>query len=66
MTDVFLGWGTGNTNFCTRAGFQCPATSSKCYSLPPGEYIAIETPVSQDQTITQCSDQPAAPAHFLT
>jgi hypothetical protein len=58
MTDVFLGWGTGNTNFCTGSGFQCPATSSKCYSLPPGGYIAIETPVSQDQTITQCSDQP--------
>jgi len=58
MTDVFLGWGTGNTNFCTGSGFQCPATSSKCYSLPPGQYIAIETPVPQDQTITQCSDQP--------
>lgn len=59
MTDVFLGWGTGNTNFCTGSGFQCPATSSKCYSLPPGQYIAIETPVPHDQTITQCSDQPA-------
>jgi len=57
MTDVFLGWGTGNTNFCTGTGFQCPATSSKCYSLPPGQYIAIETPVPRDQTITQCSDQ---------
>jgi len=57
MTDVFLGWGTGNTNFCTGTGFQCPATSSKCYSLPPGQYIAIETPVPHDQTITQCSDQ---------
>ena len=56
MTDVFLGWGTGNTNFCTGTGFQCPATSSKCYSLPPGQYIAIETPVPQDKTITQCSD----------
>ena len=57
MTDVFLGWGTGNTNFCTGSGFQCPATSSKCFSLPPGQYIAIETPVPQDKTITQCSDQ---------
>jgi hypothetical protein len=57
MTDVFLGWGTGNTNFCTGTGFQCPATSSKCYSLPPGQYLAIETPVPRDQTITQCSDQ---------
>jgi len=58
MTDVFLGWGTGNTNFCTGSGFQCPATSSKCFSLPPGQYIAIETPVAQNKTITQCSDQP--------
>src|SRR5438034_4951254 len=58
MTDVLLGWGTGNTNFCTGTGFQCPATSSKCYSLPPGQYIAIETPVPQNQTVTQCSDQP--------
>ncbi|HEV8508306.1 MAG TPA: hypothetical protein VGQ53_23045, partial [Chitinophagaceae bacterium] len=57
LTDVFLGWGTGNTNFCTGSGFQCPATSSKCFSLPPGQYIAIETPVPQDKTITQCSDQ---------
>lgn len=56
MTDVFLGWGTGNTNFCTGSGFQCPATSSKCFSLPPGEYIAIETPVPQNKTLTQCSD----------
>ena len=58
MTDVFLGWGTGNTNFCTGSGFQCPATSSKCFSLPPGQYIAIETPVPQNKTLTQCSDQP--------
>ena len=57
LTDVFLGWGTGNTNFCTGSGFQCPATSSKCFSLPPGQYIAIETPVPQDKTIRQCSDQ---------
>ena len=36
LTDVFIGWGTGNTNFCTGSSFQCPATSSKCYALPPG------------------------------
>ena len=54
MTDVFLGWGTGNTNFCTGTGFQCPATSSKCYSLPPGQYIAIETPSAQSASIIQC------------
>src|SRR5436309_6605794 len=34
-------------------------SSDVCSSdLPPGQYIAIETPVSQDQTVTQCSDQP--------
>src|SRR5262249_34863393 len=26
---------------------------------PPGQYIAIETPVPQNQTVTKCSDQPA-------
>jgi hypothetical protein len=56
MTDVFIAWGTGNTNFCTGTPFQCPATPSKCYQLPGGSFIAIETPVPQNQTVTQCSD----------
>jgi hypothetical protein len=56
MTDIFIGWGTGNTNFCTGAAFQCPATPSKCYSLPPGSFVAIETPVPQNASATLCSD----------
>ena len=56
MTDVFISWGTGNSNFCTGTPFQCPATPSKCYQLPGGSFIAIETPVPQNQTVTQCSD----------
>jgi hypothetical protein len=56
MTDVFIAWGTGNTNFCKGTPFQCPATPSKCYQLPGGSFIAIETPVPQNQTVTQCSD----------
>jgi hypothetical protein len=56
MTDIFIGWGTGNTNFCTGSSFQCPATPSKCYSLPPGSFVAIETPVPQNNSATICSD----------
>jgi hypothetical protein len=56
MTDIFIGWGTGNSNFCTGSAFQCPATPSKCYSLPPGSFVAIETPVPQNGSATLCSD----------
>ena len=52
-------YGTGNKDFCTSINFQCPATPSKCYSLPPGAYIAIETPQSTPTTITECSNEPA-------
>ncbi len=58
LTDVFIGWGTGNTNFCTGTGFQCPATSSKCYSLPPGSYIPIQTPTANPASATLCSTSP--------
>ena len=59
MTDIFIGWGTGNTNFCgTSTGFICPATPSKCYQLPPGEFVAIETPVPQNASDSKCSAQP--------
>lgn len=57
LTDIFIGWGTGNTNFCTSNSFQCPATPSKCYSLPPGSFVAIETPQPIDNSDTRCSDQ---------
>lgn len=57
LSDVFIGWGTGNTNFCTGTGFQCPATSSKCYSLPPGQYIPIETPVASEAKAALCSTE---------
>jgi len=58
LTDIFIGWGTGNTNFCTSNSFQCPATPSKCYSLPPGSFVAIETPQPLDNSDAKCSDQP--------
>jgi len=58
LTDIFIGWGTGNTNFCTSNNFQCPATPSKCYSLPPGSFVAIETPQPLDDNDAKCSDQP--------
>lgn len=58
LTDVFIGWGTGNTDFCTGTFFQCPATSSKCYSLPPGQYIPIQTPIANPASDTKCSTSP--------
>ena len=58
LTEVFIGWGTGNTNFCLGSGFQCPATSSKCYQLPPDQYIPIVTPTANPASLTQCSTSP--------
>jgi hypothetical protein len=59
MTDVFIGWGTGNTNFCgTNTSFICPATPSKCYQLPNGSFIAIITPTSGTASQTKCSTAP--------
>ncbi|MFE3849466.1 hypothetical protein ACFX5D_16020, partial [Flavobacterium sp. LB3P45] len=58
LTDVFIGWGTGNSNFCTGAGFQCPGTSSKCYQLPSGQYIPIVTPTANSASLRQCSTTP--------
>ena len=58
LTDVFIGWGTGNTNFCTGSVFQCPGTSSKCFSLPQGEYITIQIPTGQTASQTKCSTSP--------
>jgi hypothetical protein len=58
LTNVFLGWGTGNTNFCTSDKFQCPGTSSKCYSLPDGQYITIQIPTGQNASQIKCSTDP--------
>ncbi|RYY92991.1 MAG: hypothetical protein EOO11_20480, partial [Chitinophagaceae bacterium] len=57
LTNVFLGWGTGNTNFCGGSNlFRCPATPSKCYQMPPGEYIPIIIPTSNDARATECAN----------
>ena len=56
MTDAFIAWGTGNTDFCNgTTGFKCPATGSKCYSLPPNQYIAIVTPRQNNQDTEACA-----------
>ncbi|MDB5222588.1 MAG: hypothetical protein JWN83_1255 [Chitinophagaceae bacterium] len=41
LKNVFIAWGTGNTNFCTGTAAQCPATSSKCWSQPIAGYIPV-------------------------
>ena len=43
LKDVLIGWGTGNTNFCTSGDAQCPATKSKCWKQGPTNYIPIIT-----------------------
>jgi hypothetical protein len=60
LTDVFIGWGTGNEskNFCTSGSFQCPGTPSKCFSLPGDKFIAIETPSAQTTSDAQCATVP--------
>ncbi|GAB4092935.1 hypothetical protein [Flaviaesturariibacter terrae] len=57
LTDVFLGWGTGNSDFCqSNTAFRCPGTPSKCYALPAGQYIAIEIPTAQNLSRSRCPD----------
>ncbi|GAB4094415.1 hypothetical protein GCM10028786_33440 [Flaviaesturariibacter terrae] len=57
LTDVFLAWGTGNTDYCQgSAAFRCPGTPSKCYQLPPGQYIPIQVPTSTSASATACAD----------
>lgn len=55
LIDVFIGWGTGNTDFCAGSSDpRCPATPSKCFSLPPGQYISIQIPSATNSSMTQC------------
>lgn len=55
LMDVFIGWGTGNTDFCAGSSDpRCPATPSKCFSLPPGQYITIQIPSASNSSLTQC------------
>jgi hypothetical protein len=57
LTDVFLGWGTGNTDFCAGlSAFRCPGTPSKCFSLPAGQYIAIQIPTALNISRSRCPD----------
>ncbi|MGV3530198.1 MAG: hypothetical protein ACO1OO_14945 [Flavisolibacter sp.] len=54
LTDLFIAWGTGNTNFCNGSIFQCPATPSKCNSLDAGQYLTVQTPIGQSASQTKC------------
>jgi hypothetical protein len=59
LTDVYVAWGTGNDDFCQgSADPRCPATTSKCYSLPEGEYIPIVIPSGSGASQTKCSTSP--------
>lgn len=52
LKNVFIAWGTGNSNFCTGDAAQCPATSSKCWSQPTTGYIPVVSYPCVAATIT--------------
>jgi hypothetical protein len=64
LTDVYISWGTGNTDFCTSGAFQCGATPSKCNKQPG--YIVISTPDIGTASASACSLEalPAYSAYF--
>jgi hypothetical protein len=47
LTDLFISWGTGNTNFCTSVNAQCPATPAKC-RFKEGETIPVTVKLDVD------------------
>lgn len=49
LTDLFISWGTGNTNFCTSEAAQCPATPAKC-RFKAGETIPVTVKLDVDFT----------------
>ena len=49
LTDLFISWGTGNTNFCTSVNAQCPATPAKC-RFKAGETIPVTVKLDVDFT----------------
>ncbi|WP_165930063.1 T9SS type A sorting domain-containing protein [Flavobacterium caseinilyticum] len=53
LTDVYISWGTGNTDFCTGSAFQCGATPSKC-NRQEGNII-ISTPNIGTASASACS-----------
>jgi len=55
LTNTYVAWGTGNTNFCTGTGFQCGGTPSKCNQLPAGQLIVIQIPQTGNAAAEKCS-----------
>jgi PKD repeat protein len=49
LTDLFISWGTGNTNFCTSELAQCPATPAKC-RFKADETIPVSVKLDVDFT----------------
>jgi hypothetical protein len=47
LSDIFISWGTGNTNFCTSDAAQCPATPAKC-RFKAGETIPVTVKLDVD------------------
>ncbi len=51
LANIFVTWGTGNTNFCTSTAAQCPATPAKC-RFTPGETIPVTVKLDVDFSFT--------------
>jgi PKD repeat protein len=49
LSDLFISWGTGNTNFCTSEDAKCPATPAKC-RFKAGETIPVTVKLDVDFT----------------
>jgi hypothetical protein len=51
LTNLFISWGTGNTNFCTSEAAQCPATPAKC-RFKAGETVPVTVKLDVDFAFT--------------
>lgn len=60
LTNIFIAWGTGNTDFCTGTAAQCPATPAKC-RFKEGETIEVDVKldVDFDLTVGNCGQDPS-------
>jgi hypothetical protein len=59
LSDVFISWGTGNTDFCNgSSNAECPATPAKC-RFKPGETIPVTVKLDVDFnfSIGDCQDK---------
>lgn len=66
LTDVYIAWGTGNTDFCagTEGNFKCGATPSKCNRQPGNIIIGVPNPGEASDSTCSLVDFPDYSAYF--